>query len=305
MTARIPQDVREQQINALDGLRFVRWVSSYSGSNTKTEILCDCGHSWVASPAKLLLAGTRCPECAKRKMSERFRADGNDVSSRISGLPNITFLRWVDADGYRNMHSKCLVLCDKGHEWGAEVGSLLLTGRGCNKCARARISAASRANPSDVVSQIESFGKLRFVRWLGGEYRSNHSRAVVQCVKCGREWDAYVNNLQKGRACATCSENGYRPGRPGTLYALRSECGRYLKVGITNSFKTRISQLRRATPFAFDVVESLRHEDGSVIRGYEKMFHGVFRPAGITGFDGCTEWLEFDQGILDIMRALA
>lgn len=303
MTARIPQDVRENQLKALRGLKFVKWVGEYTGSHSKAEMQCEAGHMWSASIAKLLLQGTGCPECMKATLSAKFRSDPQDVENRLSLLPGMAFHGWRDGE-FINMRSYAHMTCGHGHEWYASAGSLLLGGKGCDRCAQVTRAAKQAADPSDVARQINASGAVKFLRWEDGAYRSNHSRAVVECTGCGREWDAYVNNLQKGRGCAACAKNGFNPGKPGVLYALRSECGQFLKVGITNSYRTRMPRLKKVTPFRFSVVARLDGH-GDKVREYERMLHKAFQSAGMCGFDGSTEWMVFDQGILDIMHALA
>ena len=63
-------------------------------------------------------------------------------------------------------------------------------------------------------------------------------------------------------------------------------------------------RLKKVTPFRFSVVARLESH-GDKVREYERMLHKAFQTAGMSGFDGSTEWMVFDQGILDIMHALA
>lgn len=71
---------------------------------------------------------------------------------------------------------------------------------------------------------------------------------------------------------------------------LESECKSYLKVGISNKPSQRLMQLRRATPFKFDVL-SILEMDGHLAHDLELEIHSENENAGLSGFDGFTEWL--------------
>lgn len=85
------------------------------------------------------------------------------------------------------------------------------------------------------------------------------------------------------------------------MYVLRSECGTFVKVGISNSSERRIAKLRKSTPFDFCVIEKLC-SDGEEARCRERYFKKTHRSAMFRGFDGATEWLmwseDFEQDLL-------
>lgn len=210
---------------------------------------------------------------------------------QIDNLPNIRFVRW---DGeYRNTLSKAVCRCTvDGFEWSASVGNLLSHGRGCPECAVQR-----RRTPSDErVKQINNLPSIKFVRW-DGEYRNCLSKAVCRCG-AGHEWSSTVNHLvSNGSGCPECAKSGYSQCKSGTLYALRSECGTMIKIGISNDYAARHTTLRRTTPFDWSCVEMI-HGDGALIAGLEKALHGLTEPAVFkNSFDGYTEWRKWDNRI--------
>lgn len=358
MTARIPQSVREEQLNALPGKRFVRWADGYRNAYSKAVMVCGEGHEWQASVSDLVNSGRGCPKC-----SGRYKYSSKERETQLNMLPRRTFLRWVG--DYKNGDSKATMRCDiDGCEWSATVDSMLNGGRGCPMCAgKYRYSSAERE------AQLNSLTGYMFVRWLGGGYTTtNKSKAVMRCdhghewaasvsnlinvrsgcPKCsgtyvysakeredqlnartnlhfvrwvdgykdseskalmacdeGHEWCASVNNMiNNGSGCPACAKTGYDPTKPGAIYALLHENGCHIKVGISNVYKQRLSQLRNATPFRFEVIHMHQSEDGHVIAALEKTFHQNFEKSGFTGFDGATEWLKFNPDILTIMRIL-
>ena len=207
---------------------------------------------------------------------------------QINNLPNITFVRWVDS--YTSARSKAVVKCSiDGNEWSAEVNKLVNSGRGCPVC---------RCPPNwtehDRINQINT-DSVKFVGWVSS-YETAYSRAWCECSSCGTKWSATVNNLvNHGRGCPKCAKYGYNPSKPGTLYALRSECGTMVKIGIANNLKQRHRILKRKTPFQFECVE-LCHGDGSLIATLEKVLHDLMKPVNFDRpFDGSTEWREWDD----------
>lgn len=84
---------------------------------------------------------------------------------------------------------------------------------------------------------------------------------------------------------------------------MKSECGAYIKIGITGSKVRRMRKLREVTPFKFTQVFSYKCR-GEDARKIEKRLHQSFERAGFKGFCGATEWLKFDPAILDVLRDL-
>lgn len=58
----IPRELRESQINDIDGISFLRWSSEYSGISSIAVVKCECGNEWEAE-AHGLLRGYGCRVC--------------------------------------------------------------------------------------------------------------------------------------------------------------------------------------------------------------------------------------------------
>ena len=134
---------------------------------------------------------------------------------------------------------------------------------------------------------------------LQGSYKNVHSRAVCRCTVDGFEWSSEINNLiNSARGCPKCAKSGYDPSEHGMLYVLRSECGSMVKIGISNNYKRRHIELRRATPFAWSCIELLHSDDGAFIAKAEKELHSLTEQAQFSEpFDGYTEWRRWDDRI--------
>lgn len=276
------------QINKLKNISFVRWDGRYQGKRTKAVCRCALdGFEWSTAVDKLRNEGTGCPKCAGN-----IRINANERISQINSLAGISFIGW--ADGYKNAHSKAVCKCGiDGYEWQATSTDLINRGTGCPQCA------GLVATPSgERIAQINARQGITFVRWHG-EYNNSHSKAVCRCDVDGCEWTATISAIVNHKTgCPQCADKGYNPAKSGTLYVLRSECGSMVKIGISNNYKRRHIELRRATPFDWHCIELLHNNDGAFIAKAEKELHSLTEQAQFSEpFDGYTEWRKWDDRI--------
>ena len=273
---------------------FVRWlVDGEFGSSKRCVVRCvKDGNEWSAKVSNLVTGGKGCPQCVGLR-----RWTSEERIEQINKLEVIEFASWVG--GYKNAHSKANVRCKTdGYEWSAAVFSIVNSGKGCPQCSGNR-----RWTAEERVDQINKLEGIEFVSWIN-RYKNSQSKANVRCNVDGHEWIAAVDQLvNEGTGCPSCAKYGYDKSKTGTLYALRSECGRYVKVGISNDPKRRHNELEKRTPFKFNLVEQISG-DGAKIAALEKHFHDKYERAGFTGFDGATEWLVCTPQLLEELRNL-
>lgn len=296
---RIPEETRIQQINDLPNISFVRWISTYQ--NQKSRVLCRCavdGCEWSTSVVELIHYKTGCPKCGVARRSDKRRIPKEERERQINALPNICFVRWPN--GYANKDSKAQVMCMvDGVEWAATVGSLLNQGTGCPKCSAANMSGRFRTPAAAREAQINKIKNVAFVRWEG-PYKNHNSKAVCRCAVDGHEWSASVSNLlSQGTRCPRCADYGFNPTKRGTLYLLRSDCGSMVKIGISNTYKTRHEKLKKNTPFSWACI-CMIHGAGEAVAKAEKELHSRTEQCVFTErFDGFTEWRKWDKRIPD------
>lgn len=292
----ITREQWEQRVNE-DGAgryEFVRWaVEGNYRSRDKCVVRCvDDGFEWSARVGGLVNGRNGCPQCAgKRRWTSEERI------KQINELENIEFISF-DGD-YKNCYSKANVKCSVDNfEWSARVSDLVNTGFGCPQCANQR-----RWTADERIEQINKLENIEFVCWVDS-YKNAHSKAMVRCLIDGFMWNASVHKLVNcGRGCPSCAKYGYDQSKTGTIYALRSECGKYVKVGISNNPSQRHKQLELATPFIFSCIEQFEG-DGTKIAELEKYFHSKYERAGLSGFDGATEWLICTDELLNELRTI-
>ena len=264
---------------------FVRWAEPFR--NRSSKVVCRCVHDgfeWSVTINNLIWNNSGCPQCGgtSKKTPEYY-------IKRINQKPNVIFIQW---DGeFKNNNSKAICRCEiDGYEWSARANDLVNRGDGCPQCNGVR-----RWTACERVKQINEIQNITFVRW-DTAFKNKRSKAVCRCDVDGYEWPASVDSiLNNGSGCPRCADCGYNPSKRGTLYALRSECGTMVKIGISNDHKRRHLELARATPFRFECVE-LCHGDGSLIATLEKVLHDLMKPVNFDRpFDGSTEWREWDD----------
>lgn len=300
MAKKLSKEQWEQRIRDAGAGRyeFVRWaVDGLFGSHEKAVVRCsNDGTEWQAK-SNNLSNGQGCPNCRYHNVSFSLRNPEELIIKKINTKEVISFIDWVD--GYRNAHSKAIFECRiDGFRWIAPAHSIISHGNGCPHCSGKR-----RWTEEERVEQINSIENIEFVSWADS-YKNNRSKANVRCKVDGFEWCASVQHLVNNHSgCPSCSPGGYNPSKTGYLYALRSECGMYVKVGISNDPKRRHKELERSTPFKFSLVEQISG-DGDKIRDLEKRFHQIYKSAGFVEFQGCTEWLVCTPQLLEELREL-
>ena len=277
---------RIAQVNAKLNISFVRWAGSRHTSKSKAVCLCQmCGFEWAAPIGHLVSNGTGCPKCAGN-----LAVSAEERMAQINSRPNISFVGWVGV--YRGAESKAICKCAvDGFEWTASVKDLCNKGTGCPQCA-----GQIATPPNERISQINARPDISFVRW-DGSYKNSRSKAVVKCAADGFEWTASITALVNHKTgCPQCADKGYNPAKAGTLYILRSECGAMVKIGISNDYKRRHTELRNVTPFNWSCIEMLHNEDGSLIAELEKELHSWTEQAAFKAtFQGYTEWRKWDD----------
>lgn len=282
----ISAEKRIKQINEINDIEFLSWTESYINSKSRVRLRClRDGFEWETNVNNILNRGTGCPQCSgKRRWTAEERIE------QINNIENIEFVSWLD--GYVGSTSKVKVRCSlDGFEWDCILGNIVYGGTGCPQCSGKRTW-----NADERIEQINSIDGIKFNSWYRGEYKNKNSKAFVFC-EYGHSWSASVSNLLAGTGCPHCAKYGFQLDKKGYLYALRSECGQYVKVGISNKPKRRHKDLERETPFKFNIIEQISG-DGGIIAGMEKHFHSKYESACFSGFDGATEWLVCTDDLL-------
>ena len=110
--------------------------TSYNGVHSSVNVLClKCGLEYKTT-ASVLLRGHGCRKCGREVVSDMFKYTHFDFISKLKSVSP-----YIVVDGeYVRSHIKIDVHClNCGYSWSATPASLL-SGKGCSRCFRRRIS---------------------------------------------------------------------------------------------------------------------------------------------------------------------
>lgn len=131
-------------------------------------------------------------------------------------------------------------------------------------------------------------------------YRTVRKGITIICKVHG-EFKQQPQHHLTGSGCPACGRYGFRPDGDAVLYVLTSDCSKLIKIGITGHPEQRMAQLKRATPFAFKTTLTF-NVPGHAARIAETYTHAQFKNAGLSGFDGATEWMQADENALSLVK---
>lgn len=228
--------------------------------------------------------GSGCPACAGIKKLTR---EERIAQARSKHADKYDYSHWPNQV---NASTRVEIGCPDHGYFKTTIASHVNHGSGCPVCA----GNANRTWENFVrkAAQVHE-NKYRY------KYQSSvkNTSDVTICCPVHGDFTQNVSNHLSGKGCSSCATTGFRKSIPGHLYLLKSNDGKYAKVGISNKLHQRLSQLRVSTPFDWSEVRTLHDPSGGVIHALEKIFHHHFESAGLSGFSGATEWLLYDEEI--------
>lgn len=262
----------------------------YVGDKYKVTITC-IAHGDFNQAASSHLQGHGCPSCKFEKNANRCRSTKEDFSKKAIDIHGDKYdYSLVE---YKNSQTKVNVMCEK-HGVFAIIPSNHLRGKGCPGCA------------GDKLREIFSLGSDEFIRKsrnLHGDkygysmvdYRNSTTKVTIQCPEHGA-FSMLAGNHLAGQGCPGCAKTGFDQTKDGFVYFLIGNGA--VKVGITHKPRIRTMQLRAATPFDFHLIAKVKTTGTEAMRK-EKYYHDKYESAGLTGFDGATEWLRYSPELMN------
>lgn len=171
----------------------IKVLGEYINARTKIEVQCLMdNHIWYATPDNLL-RGYGCPKCAgKCKTTKSFIEDLHFISPHIEVLGK-----------YKTNNTKIKCCCKKHEYIWYPTPSHLLQGQGCIYCKKDKISSFVKLSQEDFTKKLFTVNeKIRIIE----KYKDSHTKVLVKCEECGREWYIIPNNaLTRGVKC-TCNK---------------------------------------------------------------------------------------------------
>jgi len=286
---------REQQIAdvaVVNGWLYEGVIGDFIGVFSKIRLTCPVHGEWTTTINSIVNNKRGCGGCGinKRSMTRTVDKDVRERQIRtIAKKGGYSFVRFERE--YEGVFSNVIIRCPVHGEWSVSLDNFINQGTGCVACGIISRAASRRIPQYEREMRINKIAiehGYSFMGWVD-KYKNCDSRMVMECVVHGK-WETTPDGLEGGNRCPGCAQYGYSTGKSGVLYALFSRCGQFVKIGISNSPDRRHRELKHRTPFDFTIHRQLHCEDGSIPPILEKQFHDAFPSAGLSGFDGATEW---------------
>lgn len=180
------------------------------GSRKRIWWQCERGHSWKAPPYSIK-AGTACPYCSGRNAipGETDLATVHPHLVKMWSPRNKLLPTEVTAAS----HKKAWWICEKGHEWEAQIDTLTVMGCGCPYCA------GKRAIPgeTDLVTLrpdlMEQWDFEKNTLNPGELTVASHDKAWWKC-ELGHSWQSMVfsRTRENSAGCPYCTGRKVLPG---------------------------------------------------------------------------------------------
>ena len=245
----------------------------YKNTDTKVEIICPEHGSFFQAPSAHL-RGQGCPSCCvnKKSTTEEFVAKALSVHGTTYSYDNVEYI---------NSHTKVKITCPEHGEF-EQTPNNHLTGQRCPHC-----HGSIKKTTEEFVAKALSVHGTTYT-YDNVEYVNYHTKVKITCSDHGDFEQTPASHLA-GKGCPSCAVSNQD-----TVYLIE-----YLsagvrvgtKVGITNSFDKRFSELKRASPYSMEFVQYWIVDNP---RAIESAVLGRFTKAGKLGasFSGSTEILE-------------
>ena len=249
--------------------------SVYQSAHEKVMIHCPEHGIFEQTPSAHMF-GSGCKRCS-----------GNIQKTKDSFIKEATSVHGDTYDytlvDYISSNTPVKITCKKHGVFEQRPNTHINRKQGCRLC--------SGFAKDDLLSFVSKANKVHDNKYDYSlvDYISSQKNVSIICKSHGM-FSQRPNDHINGVGCPGCSNWGFNVTKNGFVYLLGSECGRYIKIGITHAPKRRHSQLKRATPFKFHVIECIKGV-GSLVADTERELLNQFEPVKFaTTFDGSTEW---------------
>lgn len=249
--------------------------SVYVNNKTPVTILCPLHGEFRQRPDNHL-QGKGCRKCGMEVTRKSRVSDKKEFVNQSEIVHGCRYdYSFVD---YKNAHTPVKIICGIHGEF-LQQPQHHLRGSGCRKCNTGEVW-----NLDDFVSRALTIHGDKY-DYSDVVYFKSRSKVRIRCREHGYFMQSPNSHFRSG--CPNCATFGFRDGVQGYIYVLLSDDRKYMKIGISNNPDERISQLKRHTPFGFEIISVYEHPNP---RAEEQRLHSLHESANFKGFDGCTEW---------------
>ena len=276
-----------EKAKAVHGDRYDYSLVEYKNNNEKVTIVCT-EHGEFEQKPNHHLSGKGCPGCSgnKKLTNESFIQKARETH----GENTYDYSKIK----YKSSKSKISIVCPEHGDFEQRPDQHL-AGNGCPSCGDKIRAEARRYDDESFIQKAREVHGDQY-DYSKVDYIHSKNKVTIYCREHG-VFEQTPDGHLHGNGCPGCADYGFDRTKVGFLYVLRSECGRYMKIGITNKPNQRQVQLSRATPFSFKRIE-LVEGTGDKIANLEKELLSCYQPAGFTEtFDGSTEWRLWNESV--------
>lgn len=273
-----------EKARAVHGDRYSYERVVYIRRRDKVAITCT-KHGNFEQRASDHLNGHGCAKCGFEanavKQSEESKNSFIERSRAVHG-DRYDYLNAV----YVRSSDKVIITCAKHGDF-EQTPSNHLMGSGCAKCGLEEAAAKNAQEAREgfiekaraVHGDLYNYSKTVYVR--------SGDKVIVTCAKHG-DFEQIPYNHLGGHGCPSCPK---RYDQPTSLYLMHNGLGK-VKVGYAIDLNRRITQLNSSAPFEAELLETWKLPDTPTALKIESKVHRKLARyhAGLSGFDGATEW---------------
>lgn len=267
-----------ERSRGVHGDRYGYGKVKYVATATKVTITCPEHGDFEQTPDGHL-RGQGCIKCAGK-----IRLTTKEFIGRSHMIHNGRY--GYDKVRYKNISTKVTITCPEHGDF-EQTPKRHLQGMGCAEC-----SGNVRLTTGEFIKKACDVHGARY-RYDKVEYLNSSSKVTITCPEHGDFEQAPASHLQ-GTGCSSCAGYGYDKSKQGYVYFLLDvDTHSRVKIGISNRPEHRLIKLRRSTPFSIEPMRIIPVE-GMHAPMIEKLAHNSLVSANLTGFDGATEWFNYD-----------
>lgn len=191
-----PIDINEAQKRLFERHGEKIEMANYTKMNAVASFYCVmCQYKWEVTASGVIMSGTGCPECAKKKNFEKMRLDVGFIKNFIESYS----CKWV-GENYINVASKLLIKYDCGHI-GYQSFDSFKNGHRCLLCSYDSRKKKQMKSLEEICKTVESYSFI-FIGF-DGEYINYQSSIIYKC-KEGHITTRKFSVFRKNPNCAEC-----------------------------------------------------------------------------------------------------
>lgn len=272
---------------SVHGTRYDYSHVSYVNSRTKINVQCEHHGIFSIYPGKHL-RGSGCPTCYNkgRLSPERF------IESAVKRHGD-TYI--YTSTKYETARRKVLIEC-KDHGLFSIYPNKHLQGDGCPTCHN-----NGRTTHEEFIRRVRQIHKHKYC-YDNLTYINSRTRVSLTCPEHG-VFSVLASKLLQGNGCPKCStKKGFNTDNTSYTYILLDiDTYSRVKIGVSNKPEQRFAVLKKRTPFNIARIDLFETPPNLTLQ-IEKFCHSQMENSKLTGFDGATEWFEFDGATLESLR---